>query len=62
MANPGSIVVTQKGKKGRTYNSKGIINGKVPVYMFENNEVTGKSDKMAILCKPESLKVIGFID
>ena len=60
--NPGSIVVTKKGKKGRTYHSKGIINGKVPVYMFTNNVITSKPDAHAVLCRPESLSVIGFID
>lgn len=31
--NPGKLVETKSGKIGRTFNSKGLINGKVPVYL-----------------------------
>jgi len=31
--NPGKLVETKSGKIGRTYNSRGAINGKVPVYL-----------------------------
>ena len=59
--NPGMIVKTQKGKLGRTYNSKGVINDKVPVYLIKS--VTDHShDELPILCRPETLKIIGFID
>jgi hypothetical protein len=33
--NSGIIVRTKAGKLGRTYLSKGIINGKVPVYLAD---------------------------
>ncbi len=56
---PGYLVVTKNGKKGRTYSSKELINGKVPVYL--EIEKFKYSDK-GILCDPESLKVTGFID
>ncbi len=47
------------GKIERTYHSKGLINGKVPVYLeIEKN----KYSEAAILCKSENLKNIGFID
>lgn len=50
---PGYLVEHKSGKVGRTYHSKGLINGKVPVYI----------DGMPpMLCKNESLKIIGFID
>jgi len=58
---PGRIVVHLKTKRqGRTFNQKGIINGKVPVY-FESGKPFVYEEK-AILCSPENLKVIGFID
>lgn len=52
--NPGMIVETKTGKIGRTYNSKGLINGKVPVYIGES--------ETPILCDLTTLKRIGFID
>ena len=57
--NSGFIVETKSGKRGRTYHSKGLINEKVPVYL----EITeNEHQKAAILCRPETLKQIGFID
>lgn len=57
--NPGVIVETKTGKIGRTFNNKGLINGKVPVYLeIDENSYTDK----AILCDPKNLKQIGFID
>ena len=56
---PGYLVVTKKGNKGRTFTSKGLINGKVPVYL--EIEKFKYSDK-GILCDPKSLKMTGFID
>jgi len=50
----GYLVETKDGKKGRTYHDRGLINGKVPVY------VTGEEKPR--LCDPDNLKVIGFID
>jgi hypothetical protein len=57
--NQGKIVITKDGKRGRTFNTKGLINKKVPVYL--EIERFKYSDK-AILCEPNSLKIIGFID
>ncbi len=39
--------------KGRTYHSKGLINGKIPVYI---------DGYPTMLCSPASIKVIGFVD
>lgn len=50
---PGYLVEHKSGKVGRTIHSKGLINGKVPVYI---------EGQPPMLCKNESLKVIGFID
>jgi len=59
--NPGMMVEHLKtGKKGRTYNNKEMINGKVPVY-FEMEDAKAYETK-AILCSTENLKVVGFID
>jgi len=55
----GCLVKTKNGIKGRIYHFKGLINGKVPVYPEIGN--LNYSDK-AILCDPNTLKVIGFID
>ena len=51
---PGYLVTTKSGKKGRTYHSKGMIYGKVPVYI--------DGEEKPILCDPNTLKMNGFID
>ncbi len=56
---PGKLVVTKNGERGRTYNSKGIINGKLPVYLEIDKF---KYQETAILCDPTTLQIIGFID
>jgi hypothetical protein len=59
--NPGRLVRHFKsGKRGRTFNSKKMVNGKVPVYLETDKDFIF-SDK-AILCRFESIKVIGYID
>jgi len=70
----GYLVKTKDGKIGRTYHNKGLVNGKVPVYLgsdYEDiNEGVEESPfmfpksftKTAILCEKGSLKMIGFID
>lgn len=69
----GYIVKTKHGKLGRTFHEKGIVNGKVPVYVATKTVIkklsdgdtievpTEYSDK-AILCSHEGLTQIGFID
>jgi len=47
-------------KKGRTFNDQEYINGKVPVYLEQNEDKFDFSDK-AILCDPTTVKMIGFI-
>lgn len=59
--NSGQIVKhISTDKKGRTFNNKGMINGKIPVY-FETEKPFIFEEK-AVLCSPERLTVIGFID
>lgn len=58
-ANCGFIVQTKTGKKGRTYSNKPPINGKIVVYLYDEN---GQETERGIICDPKSLKVIGFID
>jgi hypothetical protein len=58
--NPGLIVETKTGKIGRTYNKKGLINGKVPVYV-ESDDKSSYSD-IAILCDPKTIIQKGIID
>lgn len=52
----GYLVETKNGKKGRTYHREGHINDKAVVHIKENE----KTIKM--LCEPNTLKIIGFID
>lgn len=54
MKSPGLLVRTKSGQSGRTFHSKGKINGKVPVYI--------EGQDKPLLCDPEGLKVTGFID
>ena len=73
MKNSGYIVETSRGDIGRTYHSKGTINGKVPVYaateIKEQVLDDGKVVRIptsytinAILCSVSRLKIIGNID
>lgn len=59
MKNPGLLVITKSGKKGRTINTDPIINGKVRVYLESSEHVY---DGGNILCEDGTLTVIGFID
>lgn len=58
--NSGYLVETKKGKKGRTYHLKGLIKGKVPVYLETDKRFHYSDD--AILCDPQTLKRTGFVD
>ena len=52
----GYLVKTKTGKEGRTYHRDNKLNNKVIVYVFIN----GKEVKM--LCDPETIEIIGFVD
>ncbi len=67
----GMIVRTKAGKLGRTFHSKGIINGKIPVYLATKIkkhklgdilDIPIEYDTKAILCKLETLTIEGYID
>jgi hypothetical protein len=68
--NPGNLVQTKSGKVGRTKNSDPEVDGKIPVYLAENFETKDIADGFEpktfdgpkLLCSPETLTVIGFID
>ena len=49
--NPGKLVETKSGIIGRTFNSKGLINGKGPVYLatsfFGDHENAGIAKEIA---------------
>ena len=51
-SNSGYFVRSKKGVKGRTYHKDKMIDGRVMVYTEECN----------LLCNPENLIIIGFID
>lgn len=53
----GYKVKTKSGKEGRTYHREGLVNKKMVVHI--EGEV-GKNMKM--LCDPNTVKIIGFID
>ena len=52
----GYLVETKTGKKGRTYHREKLVNSKLIVYV----KVEGKEVKM--LCDPQKIKIIGFVD
>lgn len=61
----GRIVETKSGKIGVVYNGQKLVQGKVPVYLV-NEDFETLSDKhgrpKAILCDPETLKLKGYVD
>jgi hypothetical protein len=52
----GYLVETKTGKQGRTFHREGLVNKKMVVHIEED----GKTVKM--LCDPNSVKIIGFVD
>jgi len=52
----GYLVKTKSGKEGRTYHRDNLVDGKLIVYI----EVDGKEMKM--LCNPETVKIIGYVN
>lgn len=77
MKNSGYLVETKEGKPGRTYHSKGLVNGKIPVHLatefqeFPENPKNPEGKKFtvavgwsetAVLCDPKILKCVGMID
>lgn len=66
--NAGYIVKTKSGKIGRTYHNKGMINGKIPVYIATKKRndyghwTILEVAETPILCNPKTLKGLGFID
>ena len=59
--NSGLIVRTKSGEVGRTWHSKDYINGKV-IVQLEKNPGSVIFDGEQILCRPETLKIVGRID
>lgn len=51
--NAGYVVETQSGLRGRTWHDRELINGKVQVQLDNGQKM---------LCSPDKLKTIGFID
>jgi hypothetical protein len=68
--NPGHLVQTKSGKVGRTFNRDPEVDGKIPVYLAEDFTPKDIADGFEpktfngpkLLCSPETLKIIGFID
>lgn len=53
----GYLVETKTGKEGRTYHREGLVNKKMVVHIKTDD---GKDLKM--LCDPQTIKIIGFVD
>ena len=62
--NPGHLVITAKGKEGRTYHKEKYINGKVIVHLTKDHKpvLDEKQKPVKVLCDPEKLTLKGFID
>lgn len=64
----GHIVTVDDGRIGRTYHNKGLINGKVPVFLATKTESAHGVEfpvefaETGTLFEPEKVKAIGFID
>ena len=54
--NSGYLVETKNGQKGRTYHCENLINKKTIVHIDKENK------SMKILCEPDTLKILGFVD
>jgi hypothetical protein len=52
--NPGYLVETKTGKRGKTYHREGLVNKKTVVHV--------EKEKLPLLCDPKSLKIIGYFD
>ena len=59
--NSGLIVRTKSGEIGRTWNIRDYINGKI-VVQLEKDTGSFIFDGEQVLCRPETLKIIGRID
>lgn len=62
--NGGRIVKTKTGLLGRTYNRDSLHDGKVKVYVLDEDENVKMSNgkPLKMLCRPDSLQFLGFID
>jgi hypothetical protein len=60
---PGFVVVIEDGtgRTGRTFHSKGFVNGKMPVYL-ESKPMACDYSSTATLFDPKIVKRIGLID
>lgn len=60
------MVKTRRGFIGRTYNDEQWIDGKVPVHLLTEDRQIRMNPKtgqpLKLLCRPETLQIIGFID
>lgn len=50
----GYLVETKTGKRGRTYHSEGLVNDKIIVHI--------EGEIKPLLCDPQTIKIIGFVD
>jgi hypothetical protein len=52
----GCLVKTKTGKEGRTYHKDKLVKGKLIVYITVDNK------EIKMLCDPETVKIIGYVD
>lgn len=55
--NPGFLVETKTGKRGKTYHRELLVSKKQIVHIEDE---TGREYKL--LCDPKTIKIIGFFD
>lgn len=61
MATDKLVVHKETGKRGRTYNDKTVVNGKIAVY-YETEKDSFVFDGKASLVETSKVSLIGFID
>lgn len=65
MRNPGHLVETESGNRGRTKNSDHFVNGKVIVYLEDelgNPILDGNGQQKKILADRRKTKIRGYVD
>ena len=50
----GYKVETKTGKQGRTFHRESLVNGKLIVHV--------DNEEKALLCDPQTVKIIGYVD
>lgn len=63
--NAGCYVITSSGQQGRTKNRDKTVKGKVIVYVNDEHfrpVLDEKGEQKKLLCHPDSITILGFIN